>query len=321
VRATRGPVWTRSRPPTTRRAEIAGIFFAALTILMVLSAPASEARTLHPNTTLKAPYKGTVTSPISSNTVQGCATAKAPLGKWTSSSGLIQLSTIDTAKSCKALGSVGSYSEGDSESGIAVGIPASVAKSGNYSFLTTWSTNLSAAAKIKVGGCPTMTVNRNPATNTSSTGYCTDGWQMVLDLSTQVEDVSNSSWVNTNATGYGEGEAVAGSYFLNETSCTNPGKPVCTTTSGAFNTSYTSVTNAPGFSAFTWHGVTTFSIWTNVSGMRAGDTYVFDTAGLVVCTSFVGFANLKGAWTAPVSSSVDASTTGHGLTLQSLTVM
>jgi hypothetical protein len=289
---------------------------------MMIAAPASAGRLLHPHTVLKAPYKGSASAPNDYSSIYGCATSKPTLGKWNPSKGLISLSTSDTAKSCTALGGIGNSSTGESASGVDIGIPASVAKTGSYSFLSTWSINVSSVAKFTVGGCPAMVVNYHPALNGVSSAFCDDGFTMEFNMATEIEDVSNASWQNTNSTGYSEVDASNSSYFLNETYCSNPGKATCTNTSGTFPSSSIYSPNAAGFSAFTWNGVTKFSMWNNVTNMRSGDTYEFVVyVGLIVCAGFVSFSDLKGAWPASVSASTNMNTLGRGVTLESLTIL
>jgi len=290
-------------------------FATAVALLMILS-PAS-AGTVHSATVLSPAYTHTVTQSSMSNSIQGCAKEKVGATKWTATSGVISESDAASAKTCgKSLGYVGGYSSAYADGGIEVAIPFKVASSGNHAIDSSWTVNLATSSSYTAGACPAKNVNYNPPLYGYSYGYCEAGANLGFDVYSTVVDLTNNSWYGN----YSYADSYNDSYWENYTYCYNYGTPSCSNTSGPFSYSYTYGWNDPGFSAFTWNGATSWSMWNNGTNMVKSHHYVLIVQIYCNAGAFAESANLLGPWAGSGTASLNMATLGNGATLNSVTI-
>lgn len=289
---------------------------ATVSLLMVL-APAS-AGAVHPAYVLKAPYKGSVSTPNSYSYWAGCASAKSVTTKWAPLTGMVTGSNSDKAVVCKkTLGGIGSSSYGSSGTGITIGIPFKVASTGNHSIGSAVSVTLAGSSALTTSGCPAKNVNYNPPLYTSSSAGCSDSTSLNANFYAYVVDATNTSWYNSN---YSYAQAYNYTYWGNSTYCYNYGTPACSNTTGGSSYGAAYAYNAPGWTGFTWAGTTVFTMWTNGTNMVKTDKFVLVlNIGLGHSASVYAY-NLLAYWAGSASASINMATLGNGATLSSITI-
>jgi hypothetical protein len=290
---------------------------AAVTLLMVL-APVGSGAVVHPQVTLTAPYLKTTNSPNSYWDVGGCAKAKTKPGHWTPTTGAVSMMAAGMGHTCgKSFGGVGGSGYGYAGSGISIAMPFKVSKSGNHSIGQSWTVTAAMTQAFSSAACPAKNVNYHPSLYQSSYAYCESGAYISLYISASVVDLSNSSWYSHN---YSYADTYNDSFFENYTDCYNYTTTTCYNNSGTFSYFGSYGYNDPGFSAFTWNGATTFTLWTNGTNMVKTDHYALTVSMSISAEGFGESANLLGPWSGSGSASVNLATLGNGATLNSVTI-
>jgi len=287
---------------------------AAVTLMMVL-APASAGAITHP-TILKPTYKGT-SSPNSYVSLSGCAGAKASPPKWNAKTGNVSLSNVVAVKTCPAsLAGVGGYSSAYSAYGMTIAIPF-VVTTGSHSIAASWTVKIASAHTNTVGGCPTPTWSYPPALNSYDYSYCEAAAGVSFNANANVVDLSNNSWYSNYSyvAGYDSG------FWENYTYCYNYGTPACANTTGSFPSTSAFGYNEVGFSAFSWNGVTTFTMFTNGTNMVRGHVYVLIVTVSDDKNAYVAAYNVKGLWAASAAAAVNMAPPSNGAKLNSITIV
>jgi hypothetical protein len=289
--------------------------FATAVMLIMVLAPAS-ASLVNRSTVLTPAYKGTVTQASTYLSTYGCGKAKATPAKWNAKTGLITGSDSASGATCgKSLGYVGGSGSGDGESGIEVAIPFHAAHNGNNSIGSSWSVSIASSSSYSAGVCPAKNINYHPALYAYSYAYCEAGISTEFEIFVQLQDLQNSSWHGNFSEGYSYNDT----YFENYTECYNYGTPTCYNgTSGSYHYAYG--LNAPGFSAFTMNGATSFSLWNNGTNMVRAHHYVMVVEIYIYADAYAEQANLLGHWSGSAVASVNMATLGNGATLNSITI-
>lgn len=292
-------------------------FALGVALLMVLS-PVSAGAGVHPAVSLVAPYKGTVSSPNSYSSFNGCAVLKSGTTKWAATTGMVTSTSSAGAKTCaKSLGSVGAYSSAYGSTGVSVGIPFKVGSNGNHSIGSSFTVTLATTQTFTSTPCK-LNVNYAPALYQYSYGYCEDGASNYFDLSVSVVDLNNASWYSQN---YSYAYAYNNSYTENYSDCYNYGTPTCYNSNGTHSYGYSYGYNDPGFAAFAWNGATSFSMWTNATMMVKTHHYALIISISTSTDAFAEKYNVIGAWTGSASDSINMGTLGNGAKLNSVTIV
>ncbi|MCI4331330.1 MAG: hypothetical protein L3K19_05730 [Thermoplasmata archaeon] len=290
-------------------------FATAVTLLMVL-APAS-AGGIHALKVYTPTYKHTVNQPGAYWSVSGCAKAKVTTAKWSAVSGTVKAAASTSASTCgKSLGTVGGSSYANGESYMTVGIPVMVGSSGNHSVASSWTLSLGTTSSYTSSACPAKNVNYHPALNSYSYAYCEAGTYLSVDVSSSITDLSNSSWYGN----YSYGDSYNESAYENYTECYNYGTPTCYNGT-SYHYANTYGYNEAGFSAFTWNGATTFSLWNNGTHMVKSHHYVLVISVYFSTEAFAEQANLLGPWAGSAVASMNGATLGNGATLNSVSIV
>jgi len=290
-------------------------FVAAVALLMVLS-PAAGAT--HPNSVLKAPYKGSVSSPNYGTNIYGCATAKTTVPKWSATTGIATGMGAATAKPCpKALGYTGTYSDGFANGGIGVAVPFLVSTSGSHSIGIMMTVTMAPSVTFTTPACPAKKVNYHPSIGASSGGSCSVGSFVELYVSASVQDLANSSWYGN----YSYAIALHSTGWENYTYCYNYGTATCYNHTGSYSSNYSYGYGVSGLSPVNWSGATTFTMWGNGTKMVTGHHYVVDFQVSTTFLASAGASNLAGPWLGSASGSLNWGTLGNGAKLDSITIV
>jgi len=290
-------------------------FATAMTLLMIL-APASGAL-VHPSIVLTPAYKNTVASPNTYWSTSGCAMAKAAAPHWNAATGGISGADSASAKTCaKSLGGVGGSSFGDASSGMSVAIPFKVASNGNHAISTSFSVKIASSSSFTYASCPKFTVTYPPALNQYEYAYCEAGASLSMYVNLNVVDLTNSSWYGN----YSYADSYNESYFENYTDCYNYGTPTCYNYSAANTYNYNYSYNAAGFTAFSWNGATTWTMWTNGTNMIKTHHYALILSISVSADTYAEYYHTLTHWAASAVGMVNMATLGNGAKINSVTI-
>jgi len=288
---------------------------AAVALIMVLS-PAS-ASVVNRSVVLTPAYKGTVSQPSTYLSVSGCAKAKLTPAHWNAKTGLVTLADSGSAVTCaKSLGYVGGSSSAFTESYIEVAIPVHAAHNGNNTVASAWSVNLASSSTFSAAACPAKNVNYHPALYQYSSAYCEAGADLEFEVSSSVQDLSNTSWYSNSSYVYGYND----SYNENYTDCYNYGTPTCYNYSYANSYHGSYGYNTAGVSSFTMNGASSLVLYNNGTHMVRGHHYVLTFEAFVYTDLFAEKANLLGPWTGSASAVINLATLGNGATLSSVSI-
>jgi hypothetical protein len=288
---------------------------AAVTLIMVL-APASGG-IVSRSTVLTPAYKGTVSQPGSDISTSGCAKAKLTTAHWNAKTGLVTLADSGAAVTCgKSLGYVGGSSSAFAESYIEVAIPIHAAHNGNNTIATAWSVNIASSSTFSAPACPAKNVNYHPGLYQSSYAYCEAGAEYTVEISSSVQDLSNSSWYSNSS----YVEAYNDSYMENYTDCYNYGTPTCYnySYSNSYHASYGY--NTAGVASFTPNGASSVIGYDNGTKMVRSHHYVLTFEVFVYVDDYAEKQNLLGPWAASGASTINLATLGNGATLTSVSI-
>ncbi len=296
-------------------------FSVAVFLLMLLPPANAGAPVAHPNTVVSAPYRGTVSSPSLSTVAAGCAVATAVPAKWSGLTGVVHTSDSISAKTCLPIGGLagggGGGGTGTSSTGVSVAIPFTVGSNGSHTVGSTWTVTIATVQLQTSGGCPTSRVRLNPPLGTSQASLCQDSAGFQFTASAALMDTSDFTWTSFN-------QSSANSYnstgWENYTLCYNYGTPTCGGYTGPTGAVYSTGSNNPGFAGFTFSGTTTFTLWNNGTAMVAGHHYLLVVSMGVSATAYASMSNLKAAWTASATASINMASLGNGATLNSVTI-
>lgn len=282
-------------------------------LLMVSSGAATL---VHPSTTLTAPYKGTLSSPNTFTSVNGCAGAKVTSPpKWAATSGLFTGAATSKATACaKQLGNVGGSSFGDSGAGISLAIPFRVASNGNHSVQLNWAFTIASTRTSTSGGCPTSKVTFPPPPSSSAFSYCEAGSTVDMFVDAQVQDLNNASWFSN----FSYVDTFNETFWENFTDCFNFGTPSCSNNTGFSNFSFGFGFNQVGKISFS--GASALTMWTNGTKMVRSHHYVIDLSISFGVESFVAQFNLASHWAASSAASLNMATLGNGAKLGSVVI-
>jgi hypothetical protein len=290
-------------------------FMAALSLMMIL-APASGGA-VHSLKVYAPAYKHTVSQTNMYSSLSGCAKSKVLTPKWVATTGHMTTSEAASASTCgKSLGYVGGSSYANSQGGVEVAFPFTVATNGNHSVASSWTVNVASSWSYSYTTSCLKNVNYNPGLYQYSYAYCEAGVYTTFEAYSQLQDLSNSSWYHYN---YSYAEAYNNSVFENYTYCYNYGSPYCYNyTGGTYGSTYGY--NEAGISAWTWNGGTSFTLWSNGTAMVKGHHYILILNIYVYSDVFAEKANLLGPWSGSAASSINLATLGNGATVNSVTI-
>jgi hypothetical protein len=315
-----GPSHRRTNSPRTGRLLAFGTtgFATAVALLMVLSPVSAGA--VHPATVLKAPYKGTTSSPAWYAGVSGCGTTKGTAGKWTPLTGGAAGSGSATAKTCgKSLGYVGGYNSGYWESALSVAIPFKVLTTSNHTLATSITVTAARSMAVTHGLCPTKIIHYPPALYSYESAGCQVGGSVYMEAYAQVMDLSNSSWYHYNFS-YSFVENNSG--WENFSSCYNYGTPTCSNVSGNFSYHYSYGYNSPGAMTCSLSGTCSFTLWSNSTApMPKTDRWALELSFYVEVSAYADQSNVAGPFVGTSSASMNMATLGNGMKVNSVTIV
>jgi len=294
-------------------------FALAITLLMVLS-PMSAGASVHPATVLKAPYKGTASSPSWYGGTQGCGTAKGSSGKWTATTGVLTGSSTTTAKTCgKVIGYVGGYNSGYWSSSVEVAVPIKILTTANHSIGVGATVTSTTTYAYNHGACPTKLIHYPPAYGSYQYAYCEAGVYVYWELYASLVDLSNSSWYKHN---YTYVEAYNDSYYQNYTDCYNYGTVTCYNTTGNHSYHGPFGYNAPGYLGCSLSGSCSFTLWTNSTApMPRTDRWAVIVSLYMETNGYASSVNVAGAFLAAATASMNLATLGNGAKITSVTIV
>ena len=295
---------------------------AVVALLMALTTATAMPLGVRPNLVLSAPYHATVTSPTTSVVNSGCSAAAASPAKWLAGTGLIHAAVTTSAKACMPIGGLAARGAGGgtatSTTQMQVAIPFTVSTNGTHSVVSSWTVTLSTVQTSTVGGCPTSRVHAHQPFAQFATSLCQDLAGFTFGVSATLFDESNLTW-----TGYTTSSAASynSSGWENYTYCENYGTPLCANFTGPTGSVYSTGTNDPGFSAFTFAGTSSFSLWNNGTAMVANHHYLLIVTLGLSANCYAFNSNVRSVWNATASASINMSTGGNGALLNSITVV
>ncbi|HZY70624.1 MAG TPA: hypothetical protein VFF67_06585 [Thermoplasmata archaeon] len=122
---------------------------------MILSPLASASTT----GSVKAPFAGGVSSPVTYVSASGCATAKSLItAHWNATTGKGGFSEFAGSKPCASqLGNAGTSSSANAEGALYVDVPIAFATNGFYKLKSTWSLHIADTAAQSPGNCAAST--------------------------------------------------------------------------------------------------------------------------------------------------------------------
>ncbi|MCI4368708.1 MAG: hypothetical protein L3K09_04005 [Thermoplasmata archaeon] len=302
-----------------RRSTPISIFMAgvvAATAGFMVLAGASIGGGAHLALQLKAPFKGTTNTPYISELASGCATVKAIEASWSKLTGLVHGSATETSKGCLPMG--GSGATVTVTTAISVGIPFQVASNGAHSIASNWTINLSSLQAHTVGHCPPSLANPNPPLGNSEGSLCQDSAGYSFQLSASLTDISNYPWYTFNSSSANRYDYAG---WEDSVSCSNYGTPSCSNYTGATGYVYSTGSNDPGFSLFTFSGSTTVTLWTNGTGMVATHHYLLTVGISISASCYTSMWNVKSLWKASANASINMAGPSHGAKLNSVTIV
>lgn len=267
---------------------------------------------------LVAPYKGTVASSSSNPSFNGCAYEKTSVAKWAASTGSVFASGLAFSKTCKSLAGVGGGGGSSTGTSINVAIPFRVSSPGNHTISTTWTVSIGSTLASTSSGCPSKNVNYHPKANQYSSGVCMSGGSISLVVNAYLVDLNNSSWSSFNRTSL---YAYNYSAWQNYTFCYNYGTgPGCYNNTAFYNNSFVNAQNVAGLTSFSWNGVSTFTLYSNATGMLAKHRYAIVVGVGVGTFSFAEAINLLAPWAANATGALNLATLGHSAKLNSMII-
>jgi hypothetical protein len=288
----------------------------AVTMLMVLS-PVSAGATVHPATVLKAPYKGTTSSPNWYGGVTNCGVAKGSAGKWVPLTGAITGTDTSSAKTCGK--NVGGGSSGYWSAGVTVAIPIKILTTANHSIGISMSLAVTSASSYAHGLCPTKHITYPPALYSYESAGCQAAAYLYLDLGAYLVDLTNSSWYHYNYTSL---YAYNDSGWSNYSSCYNYGTPSCYNSSGNFSYHGAFGYNAPGAATCGLTGTCTFTLWSNSTApMPRTDRWAVEIYFYSSADSYASYSNVAGPFVGSAAASINMATLGNGAKVTSVTIV
>jgi len=308
----------RGRPSRLLAAGTTGLAMA-VTMLMVLS-PVSAGATVHPATVLKAPYKGTTSSPNWYGSATNCGVAKGSAGKWVPTTGGITASDSASAKTCgKNIGYVGGGSYAYWSAGVTIAIPIKILTTANHSIGVSFTLTVASAQSYSHGLCPTKFITWPPAKYTYESAGCQTYADVYFDLGANLIDITNSSWYHHN---YTYVDVYNDSYWSNYSSCYNYGTPSCYNQSGNYSYHGAYSYNAPGATTCSLSGTCTFTMWTNSTApMPRTDRWMLEIYLYTSADASASYSNVAGPFVGSAAASVNMATLGNGAKVTSVTVV
>ncbi|HZY71430.1 MAG TPA: hypothetical protein VFF67_10705 [Thermoplasmata archaeon] len=297
-----------------------GSYRIAATVLALTGVLATVgASATHPSPrTYLAPYKGTVSSPGVSTGAQACAKAVQTIPKWSPQLGIMNESDSASAKVCaKSLGGVGYFSSAYSSGQLALAIPIRIPTNGSHTIEINWTLTLATIQSWTVGGCPRANFSFPVPSSSSEDAYCTNQELVDVYITAYLVDLTNSSY---NGATYACASDYNSSGWQNSSYCYNYGTPGCSNTTGPFNYSNNYGYNNPGWSAFTWNGMTKFSLWTNGTKMVRTDRWIVELNFYKDSQAAAGAYHVLGAWPGAARALINMGTLGNSAKIDSITV-
>ena len=308
----------RARPSPRGSVRVGTLVLAAAVALLMALAPSAAGALGNSAKILKAPFKGTPSSPYYAAFASGCASATTVEASWAGVTGQIHGLDSTSSKICKpVIGGGNTGGTASSTTSISVGIPFQVGSNGSHSVGSQWTVTPASVQTYTLGGCPASHVTPHPPLGRSASALCQTSAGHTFSLSVSLIDLNNGSWYSFNSSSAASSNT---SGWENYTYCSNFGAPSCSNYTGATGSTYLAGSNDPGFAAFAFTGKTTFTLWNNATGMVAGHHYLMLVNLVISATSYAFMYNLKVPWVASASAGIDMATLGHGARLVSLTI-